>query len=159
MKLDLRSLSAEELFFKIDGDKLIPNEKINLIPPQFSCEVRRFKANEKLRKYTLSVKIESNDEEPKALSLSVKLAGIFETEIADEKQEREFAAEATKVVYPNLRAAVTSLTASAYVMPINLPIVAPVFDDSKWVERKSEGTPSDPTKPVYAFTVDDKKLN
>lgn len=159
MKLDLRSLSAEELFFKIDGDKLIPNEKINLILPQFSCEVRSINPKANLQKYTLLVKIESNDAAPKVFNLSVRLAAIFEAEIANEKDSREFAAEAVKIVYPHLRATVTSLTASAYMLPINLPVVAPVFDDSKWVERKSEGTPSDPSKPVYAFTVDDKKLN
>ena len=76
------------------------------------------------------------------------LVGTFEVEDAPagSDQEREFVIEATKLLFPYLRAAVTNLTASAYISPLNLPVLnGPIFPEDR---------------DVYAFTVGgEDKLN
>ena len=76
------------------------------------------------------------------------LVGTFEVEDAPagSEQEREFVIEATKMLFPYLRAAVTNLTASAYVAPLNLPVInGPIFPEDR---------------DVYAFSVGgEDKLN
>ena len=66
-------------------------------------------------------------------------------EVANESEERSFVIEATKLIYPYLRSAVTNLTASAYIAPLNLPVITgPIFPEDR---------------DVYAFSVDNSKLN
>ena len=57
---------------------------------------------------------------------------MFEVEVANESEERSFVIEATKLIYPYLRAAVTNLTASAYIAPLNLPVITgPIFPEDR----------------------------
>ena len=124
MKIDFKGITAEEISFKLNRIKLNPEDRLD-IKPQFSRQVRKVNGNEKLNFISLSVKIESTDAEPKPFNIDVTIVGIFEVEdVHGEQEERKFVIEATKLVYPYLRAAVTNLTASAYIAPLNLPVIS-----------------------------------
>lgn len=142
MKIDFKGITAEEMSFKLNRVKLNPEDKLD-IKPQFSRQVRKVNNNEKINFVALSVKIESTEQEPKPFDIHVTLVGVFEVEdVQNEAEERNFVIEATKVVYPYLRAAVTNLTASAFIAPLNLPVISgPIFPEDR---------------DVYAFSVDGK---
>ena len=112
MKFDFKGITAEELSFKLNHVKLEPDQKLD-IKPQFSRQVRKVNGNEKINFVVLSVKIASTEAEPKPFDINVTLVGVFEVEVANESEERSFVIEATKLIYPYLRSAVTNLTASA----------------------------------------------
>jgi preprotein translocase subunit SecB len=138
MKIDFKGITAEELSFKLNRVKLAPQDKLD-IKPQFSRQVRKVNGNDKLNFIALSVKIASTDEEPKPFNLDVTLVGIYEIEVDNPQEERDFVVQATKELYPYLRSAVTNLTASAYISPLNLPVLTgPLFPEDR---------------DVYAFTV------
>ena len=147
MKINFRGVGAEELSFKMNRVKLEPNSRLD-IKAQFSCQVRKVKDNPKLNFIALSIKIESTEAEPKPFDIHITLVGTFEVEdmVAGSEQEREFVIEGTKMLFPYLRAAVTNLTASAYIAPLNLPVInGPIFPEDR---------------DVYAFTVGgEEKLN
>lgn len=147
MKINFRGVGVEELAFKINRVKLEPNTRID-IKPQFARQVRRVKDNDKLIFVALTLKIESTEAEPKPFDVHVSLVGNFEVEglTPGSEQEREFVIEATRILFPYLRAAVTNLTAAAYVTPpLNLPVInGPIFPEDR---------------EVYAFTVGEDKLN
>lgn len=144
MKYDFKGVTAEELSLKLNRVKLNPTDKLD-IKPQFSRQVRKVNGNDKLNFVALSVKIESTEAEPKPFDILVTMVGVFEVEVANDNEERDFVIEATKLLYPYLRTAVTNLTASAYIAPLNLPvIVGPIFPEDR---------------NVYAFTVGGDKLN
>ena len=144
MKIDFKGITAEELSFKLNRVKLKPEDKLD-IKPQFSRQVRKVNGNEKLNFIALSVKIESTEAEPKPFDINVTLVGVFEVELANQNEERSFVIEGTKLLYPYLRAAVTNLTASAYISPLNLPVISgPIFPEDR---------------DVYAFSVDNSNLN
>ena len=147
MKINFRGVGAEELSFKMNRVKLEPNSRLD-IKPQFSRQVRKVKDNPKLNFLALSIKIVSTEAEPKPFDIHITLVGTFEVEdmVAGSEQEREFVIEGTKMLFPYLRAAVTNLTASAYIAPLNLPVInGPIFPEDR---------------DVYAFTVGgEEKLN
>lgn len=144
MKMDFKGITAEELSFKLNRVKLNPEDKLD-IKPQFSRQVRKVNGNDKLNFIALSVKIQSTEEEPKPFDINVTLVGVFEIEVANENEERNFVIEGTKLLYPYLRSAVTNLTASAYIAPLNLPVInGPIFPEDR---------------DVFAFSVDNSKLN
>lgn len=122
MKMDFKGVNAEELSFKLNHVKLNPDEKLD-IKPQFSRQVRKLNNNEKVNFVSLSVKVESSEQEPKPFDIHVTMVGVFEVEAADSNEERRFVIEATKLLYPYLRSAVTNITASAYIAPLNLPVI------------------------------------
>lgn len=132
MNIDFKGITAEELSFKINRVRINPDERLD-IKPQFSRQVRKVNGNDKLNFVALSVKIESTEKEPKPFDIFVTLVGVFEVDdVKSEAEERKFVIEATKTVYPYLRAAVTNLTASAYVAPLNLPVIAgPIFPEDR----------------------------
>ena len=144
MKFDFKGITAEELSFKLNHVKLQPDTKLD-IKPQFSRQVRKVTGNEKVNFIVLSVKIASTEAEPKPFDINVTIVGIFEVDAANENEQRAFVIEGTKMIYPYLRAAVTNLTANAYIAPLNLPVInGPIFPEDK---------------DVYAFTVGDNNLN
>ena len=144
MKFDFKGITAEELSFKLNRVKLNTEDKLD-INPQFSRQVRKVTGNDKLNFIALSVKIQSTEAEPKPFDINVTLVGVFEVEVANENEERTFVIEGTKLLYPYLRAAVTNLTAGAYVAPLNLPVISgPIFPEDR---------------DVFAFSVDNSKLN
>ncbi len=132
MKIDFKGITAEEISFKLNRVKLNPEDKLD-IKPQFSRQVRKVNGNDKLNFVALSVKIESTEQDPKPFNVLVSLVGVFEVEeLNGAADERKFVIEATKLVYPYLRAAVTNLTASAYIAPLNLPVISgPIFPEDR----------------------------
>ena len=141
MKINFRGVAAEELSFRLNRVRLEPNARLD-IKPQFSRQVRKVNGNDKLNFIALSLKVESTEEEPKPFDIHVTLVGTFEVEGAasGSDEEREFIIEGTKLLYPYLRAAVTNLTASAYVAPLNLPVVnGPLFPEDRDVYAFSVG--------------------
>ena len=95
--------------------------------------MRRVNGNDKLQFVALSVKIESTEEEPKPFNIFATLVGVFEVEdMKSSAEERSFVIEATKLVYPYLRACVTNLTANAFIAPLNLPVIdGPIFPEDR----------------------------
>ncbi len=120
MKYALRGITAEELNYTINRIKIDPNTKIE-IKPQFSRTVRRVQENDKIWFLTLEVKVESTEDSPKPFNLKTRLVGIFEAEEVED--EHELVINMTEIVYPYLRAAVSSITANAFINPLMLPVI------------------------------------
>ena len=123
MKYALRGITAEELSYTINRIKMDKDTKIE-INPQFSRTVRRVQENDKVWFVSLEVKVESTEESPKPFNLKARLVGVFEAEdIADDEERRDLVINMTEIVYPYLRAAVSSLTANAFINPLILPVI------------------------------------
>ena len=123
MKYALRGITAEELSYTINRIKMEKDAKFE-IKPQFSRTVRRVQENDKLWFLTLEVKVESTDASPKPFNLKARLVGVFEAEdIQDELDSRDLVINMTEIVYPYLRAAVSSVTANAFINPLMLPVI------------------------------------
>ncbi len=123
MKYALRGITAEELNYSMNRIKVDKDTKFE-IKPQFSRTVRRVQENDKLWFVALEVKVESTDAEPKPFNLKVRLVGMFEAEdIQDELDRRDLVINMTEIVYPYLRAAVSALTANAFINPMMLPVI------------------------------------
>ncbi len=120
MKYALRGITAEELSYTINRIKMDPNTKIE-IKPQFSRTVRRVQENDKIWFLALEVKVESTEDSPKPFNLKTRLVGVFEAEEVEDEQE--LVINMTEIVYPYLRATVSSLTANAFINPLILPVI------------------------------------
>ncbi|MBE5745289.1 MAG: hypothetical protein E7355_04030 [Clostridiales bacterium] len=123
MKYALRQIVAEELSYTINRIKVDQNTKFE-IKPQFSRTVRRVQENDKLWFLTLEVKVESTETEPKPFNVKARLVGIFEAEgIENDLDRQDLVINMTEIIYPYLRAAVSSITANAFVNPLMLPVI------------------------------------
>ena len=123
MKYALRGITAEELTYTINRIKMDKDTKFE-IKPQFSRTVRRVQENDKIWFLTLEVKVESTEEAPKPFNLKARLVGVFEAEdVQGEEDSRDLVINMTEIVYPYLRAAVSSLTATAFINPMMLPVI------------------------------------
>ncbi|MDE6557498.1 MAG: protein-export chaperone SecB [Clostridia bacterium] len=141
MKYEFKGITTEELSYKLNRVQLAPNQRLD-IKPQFARQVRKPNDNKKLMFISLAVKIESTEAEPKPFDLNVNLVGVFELEKEDytQQEERAFVIEATQLIYPYLRSAVTNLTAQAYIAPLNLPIInGPIFPEDRDVYAFAPG--------------------
>ena len=141
MKYDFKGITTEQLSFKLNRVRLDPQQRLD-IKPQFSRQVRKANENNRLIFVNLSVKIQSTETEPKPFDIDVSIVGVYElAEEVDAQQEREFVIEATGMLYPYLRSAVTNLTAQAYIAPLNLPIInGPIFPEDRDVYAFSVGS-------------------
>ena len=123
MKYALRGITAEELSYAMNRVKMDKDTKFD-IKPQFSRTVRRVQENDKIWFLTLEVKVESTEDSPKPFNLKARLVGIFEAEdINSDLDRQDLVINMTEVVYPYLRAAVSSLTANAFINPLMLPVI------------------------------------
>ena len=123
MKYALRGITAEELTYTINRVKMNPNTKFE-IKPQFSRTIRKVQENEKLYFVSLEVKVESTEDQPKPFNLKARLVGVFEAEDVNTDEDRQdLVINMTEIVYPYLRAAVSSLTANAFINPLILPVI------------------------------------
>ncbi len=123
MKYALRGITAEELTYTMNRIKMDKNTKFE-IKPQFSRTVRRVQENDKLWFLALEVKVESTEDSPKPFDLKVRLVGMFEAEdLQDKQDEQDLVINMTEIVYPYLRATVSSLTANAFINPMILPVI------------------------------------
>ena len=140
MKYDFKGVTCEELSYKMNRIKIEPNQRLD-IKPQFSRQVRKANDNPKLCFIALSVKVESTEAEPKPFNINVGLVGVYELEKEpNQNEERAFVIEATQMLYPYLRAAVTNLTAQAFISPLNLPVInGPIFPEDRDVYAFAPG--------------------
>lgn len=123
MKYALRGITAEELTYTMNRVKIDKDTKFD-IKPQFSRTVRRVQENDKIWFLTLEVKVESTEDSPKPFNLKTRLVGVFEAEdVQDEMDRRDLVINMTEIVYPYLRAAVSALTANAFINPMMLPVI------------------------------------
>ena len=123
MKYALRQILAEELSFSLNRVKIEKDTKIE-IKPQFSRTVRRAQENDKIWFLSLDVKVESTENEPKPFNLKARLVGVFEAEeIENDLDRQDLVINMTEIVYPYLRAAVSALTANAFINPMVLPVI------------------------------------
>lgn len=123
MKYALRGITAEELSFNLSHVKMDRNTKFD-IKPKFSRTIRKTHENENLYFLDLEVLIENTPEEPKPFNLKAKLVGIFEAEdVVSEEDKQVLVLSMTEIVYPYLRSAVSSLTATAFINPLMLPVI------------------------------------
>lgn len=140
MKYDFKGITTEELSYKLNRIKIEPNQRLD-IKPQFSRQVRKSNENTRICFIALSVKIESTEAEPKPFDINTSIVGVFELEKdPTATEERAFVIEATQLMYPYLRAAVTNLTAQAYITPLNLPVInGPIFPEDRDVYAFAPG--------------------
>lgn len=141
MNYNFLGISTNALSYKINRLPIAPNQRID-IKPQFFRQVLKSNENAKNVMIDFSVTIESTEAEPKPFDLQVSLRGIFELEKAEytPDEERSFVIEATKMLYPYLRSAVTNLTAQAYINPLTLPVISgPIFPEDRDVYAFAPG--------------------
>lgn len=122
VNFSLKGIRAEEMRFALTNVRVTKDTRFDL-KPAFSRQVRRVVDNEKVFLVALAVKIENTEESPKPFDLTVRITGIFETAASTDEERKAFTVEATEVLYPYLRAAVTNLTTAAFAAPIVLPVV------------------------------------
>lgn len=132
----LKGIRADEMSFKLNAVRPQNGVKMEL-KPTFSRKVRRAVENEKLCFITLTVKIEKTEDSPKPFDLNVTFTGVFESNAETEEDRRAVVVAGTEVLYPYLRAAVTTLTTTALAAPVVLPVVSgPLFPEDR---EKPEG--------------------
>ena len=123
MKYALGRIMAEELTYSMNRIKVEKDAKID-INPKFSRTVRRAQENDKLWFVSLEMKVESTEQDPKPFNLKARLVGMFEAEdVETELDKHDLVINMTEIVYPYLRAAVSSLTANAFINPLILPVI------------------------------------
>ena len=118
----LKGIRAEEMRYSLTNVRITKETRFEL-KPAFSRQVRKVVDNDKMFFVTLAVKIENTEESPKPFDLSVRITGIFETAAATEEERKAFTVQATEVLYPYLRSAVTNLTTAAFAAPLVIPVV------------------------------------
>ena len=140
IQYSLKALSADELSFKVNAIKVKPDTKFE-IKPLFSRQIRQANENPKINIVMLECKIESTEESPKPFDLHVRFVGVFEVNnMNTDEDKRIFAINATETIFPYLRAAVTNLTAQAYITPLNLPVInGPIFPEDRDVYAFAPG--------------------
>ena len=121
--LKLIGIRADELVFKLNNMR--PAAEKTQIQPTFSRQVRHAVENRSRMFVTLTVKIESTAERPTPFDVRVTMTGVFDALAPEDGQPpREAVVAATALLYPYLRAAVTTLTTTAMSVPIVLPVVS-----------------------------------
>ncbi len=143
MKYALRGITAEELNYTVNRIKMDRNTKFE-IKPQFSRTIRKVQENDKLYFVALEVKVEYTEAEPKPFNLKARLVGIFEAEDVNTDEDRQvLAISTTEIVYPYLRAVVSSLTANAFINPLILPVIpaGTMFPEDRGEKSASFDTP------------------
>lgn len=121
--LKLVGIRADELTYKLNNVR-VGAEKVQL-SPTFSRQVRHAVENKSRMFVTLTVKIEGTPDRPTPFSVCVTMTGVFDAPVPEDGQPpREAVVASTALLYPYLRAAVTTLTTSALAAPIVLPVVS-----------------------------------
>ena len=126
----LKGIRADEMSFRLNAVR--PQQGKMELKPTFSRKVRRAVENEKVCFVTLTVKIEKSEDSPKPFDLTVTFTGVFESEAKTEEERRSVVIGGTEMLYPYLRAAVTTLTTAALSAPVVLPVVSgPLFPEDR----------------------------
>ena len=129
--LKLKGIRVDEMTFRLNAVRAQNGTKMEL-KPTFSRKVRRAVENDKLFFVTLTVKIERTEDQPKPFDLCVTHTGVFETDASTDAEKRAALIAGTELLYPYLRAAVTTLTTAALSSPIVLPVIGgPLFAEDR----------------------------
>ncbi len=121
-KFRILETHCSEMHFRLNIIKSEPNTRFE-INPTFNRTVRKIKELPKRRIVELSLRIESTEKEPKPFDIVINMSAAIdlEEEIWLVEDEKAFVIDATRMLFPYLRSAVTSLTASAMINPLVLP--------------------------------------
>ena len=148
IEYSMKNLSVDELSLKMNHIKAEPNTRFE-IKPLFSRRIQGVNENPLIHIVTLDCKVESTEENPKPFNLLVRLVAVFEVKnMVNDEDRRFFAVNATETMFPYLRAAITNVTADAFLPPIMLPVI-------------SGGTlfPEDRGPASYTISFDPKTVN
>ena len=127
----LKGIRADEMSFRLNAVRAQNGTKMEL-KPTFSRKVRRAVENEKICFVTLTVKIGKTEDQPKPFDLCVSYTGVFESDASTEAEKRAVVIAGTSLLYPYLRAAVTTLTTAALSSPLVLPVInGPLFPEDR----------------------------
>lgn len=136
--------------FKIKKVEIITDElklKNNYLPegefelkPQIARNVG-IENKEEGKYYTLiKLKIDKNEENNFPVDIRVNIKAVFTLELEenceDRHIERFLRQQGVHILYPYIRASVSSLSASAMIPPVTLPIINALSlfkDDEKWI--------------------------
>ena len=123
MKYALRGINAEELKFVKNNVQVAPNTRIGI---KQSCNFGTIKENDKLQAVVLEARVDSTEEAPSPFNMVARVVGVFEVEdVVTEEDKQILAVSMVELVYPYLRNVVSSLTFSAFIPPIVLPVRFP----------------------------------
>lgn len=154
INFSLKGITAEELSFKVNKVQLAdPRFEIK---PTFSRQVRSSNDNANIYVVALDCKIESSAESPKPFNIVARYLGIFDTDgIATDEDRKLFAIKATEIMYPYLRQGVSSLTTTAMLNPLTLPVIPGdiLFPEDRPVQ------PEGNTGKQYTISFDESLLN
>ena len=129
--IQLLTYRVNQLEFKFN-EGIKPGTKFN-INPKIECKVGR---KDKTLFVNLSVKINDDISSPVPFNI---FASIFATFVVkNEVEQNVFATESMEVLYPFLRAAVASITASCNIPSYVLPLIEPSNMANKGTEVKGE---------------------
>lgn len=130
----LKGIRADEMTFRLNAVR--PQAGKMELKPTFSRKVRRAVENEKICFVTLTVKIEKTADSPKPFDLTVTYTGVFESDAKTDEERRAVVAGGTALLYPYLRAAVTTLSTAALASPVVLPVIGGALFPE---DREAEG--------------------
>lgn len=126
MTYKTKGVNAEEIIFKLNNVK--PSQNSFNEKPLFQRQVKASKLNENEMMIVLTAKIESTPDVPKIFDLVVTFVGCYEVFDSTTPKDREdFITQATRELYSYVRNAVISLTSSANVFSVILPVNPPYF--------------------------------
>ena len=135
-KFRILETHCNEMHFRLNLIKSEPNTRFE-INPTFNRTVKKIKELPKRRIVELNVRIEGTEKEPKPFDIVIGMSATIdlEEEIWLVEDEKKFVIDATRMLFPYLRSAVTSLTATAMINPLVLP---PLDGGSIFPEDKQE---------------------
>lgn len=126
MNYEIKGINADEIRFKLNPVQT--NLTAGQEKPVFQRVVRRSTASQNQMAINLISKVESTKEAPKFFDLYVSFVGYFEVFNAQtQKDYDDFIEQATREVYHYVRNAIVSLTSSANVFSVILPVNPPYF--------------------------------
>lgn len=126
MNYKTKGINAEEIRFKLNPVK--PSQETVQEKPLFQRQVKTSKVSENEMMIVLTAKVESTETAPKIFDLYVSFVGCYEVFDLQSKEDYEsFIAQATRELYHYVRNAVITLTGSANVFSVILPINPPYF--------------------------------
>ncbi len=124
VKYKLLGMHCDDMRFRLNVVKAEPQTKFE-VKPEFNRQIKKNKDLPKRRIVEITVKMVGTEKNPMPFDVGIRMSAIFELEeeIWLMEDEREFFDDATRLMFPYLRTAVTNLTAAAMINPIIFPPV------------------------------------
>lgn len=122
VKYKLLGMHCEDMRFRLNVVKAEPQTKFE-ITPEFNRQIKKSKEMPKRRIIEITVKMVGTEKNPMPFDIGIRMTAMFdlEEEIWLAEDEKEFFDDATRMVFPYLRCALTNLTAAAMINPIVFP--------------------------------------